>query len=256
MTLDEINARLSVIGRPTFARFNDAISPAKVAALREARLEWDNANPVLAAEVRELRAEGERLQEALEAAKRMEATRAGDVAMIRKLAGDRIADNIESPRNEAPMVAARLWLESDEWCLALYGTKGNGKTFAAARVVLESPLRPVLWLHSPTACAKPLYGPEAQANMERAQRAPLFVLDEFGAELVSAPYLTWLEAVLGVRYARKLRTVITSNLGEADFKTRLGERLTDRVREGRVFESSGPSLRSRGGRTGVLAVAQ
>ncbi len=248
MTLDEINARLLAIGRPTFTRIQDAIVPAKAAQLAAVQHAWDVEHPADAAEYRQLRSDGEREQQALDDARRAEANRQSDLAMIHRLAGARIATNLEAPRDEPPMVAARQWLESSEWSLSLYGTKGNGKTFAAARAVLDSGLRPVLWLHSPTACARPLYGPDAQAAMARAQEVPLFVLDEFGAELVSAPYMTWLESVLGVRYARGLRTIITSNLSEAGFKARLGERLSDRLREGRVFESSGPSLRKRGPR--------
>lgn len=248
MTLQEIDERLKAIGRPTFASLNDCIRPHLVADLKRRQDEFDAARPDLAAEHARLRVAGDELQSVLEQAGRREAMRAADVQMVRKMAGDRIADNIEAPREEPPMAAARQWLESGDWSLALYGTKGNGKTFAAARVVLESELRPVLWLHSPTACARPLYGPEATASMDRAQRVPLFVLDEFGAELVSAPYMTWLEAVLGVRYQRKLRTIITSNLTKEGFQARLGERLTDRLREGRQFESNGPSLRQRGGK--------
>ncbi len=248
MTLQEIDERLKAIGRPTFTNLRDCIRPGAIAKLTAEKLEWDAANLELAAEHLQLRTLGDQIQRANEEGARREAMHSADVQMVRKMAGDRIADNIQAPREEPPMVAARQWLNSGDWSLALYGTKGNGKTFAAARAVLESDLRPVMWLHSPTACARPLYGPEAQASMERAQRVPLFVLDEFGAELLSAPYMTWLEAVLGVRYARKLRTIITSNLGAEDFKKRLGERLSDRLREGRVFESTGPSLRQRGGK--------
>lgn len=247
MTLDEIDARLKEINRPALASLRDAIIPSRIQELRQRQAEFDAIHPALAVEHAQLRTLGDKLQSEIENASRREAMRAADVQMVRKMAGDRIADNVESPRDEPPMVAARQWLASDDWSLALYGTKGNGKTFAAARAVLESDCRPVLWLHSPTACARPLYGPVAQSDMNRAQSVALFVLDEFGAELVSAPYMTWLEAVLGVRYSRKLRTIITSNLDAAGFKARLGERLTDRLREGRVFESTGPSLRQRGG---------
>lgn len=248
MNLETIDARIKALGRPTLDSFVDALRPSAVAELRVRQATWDATEPEKRAERMDLLAKAEVLQAATEAAKYAEATRARDVEMIRRLAGDRIADNIKAPREEAPLVAARQWLAGPDWCLSLYGTEGNGKTYAAAWSVLQSNLRPVVWLHSPTACARPLYGPEAQANMDRAQTTPLFVLDEFGAELASAPWMTMLEAVLGVRYARGLKTIITSNLDAAAFKERMGERLTDRIREGRVFESSGPSLRARGGR--------
>jgi hypothetical protein len=41
---------------------------------------------------------------------------------------------------------------------------------------------------------------------------------------------------------------VTSNLNASGFRERMGERLADRLREGAVFESTGPSLRQRGGR--------
>lgn len=248
MNLETIDSAIKALGRPTFDNFADALRSAAVAELRARQAAWDAENPVQRIERERLLVIAADIQAQSEAAKYAEATRKRDVEMMRRLVGDRIADNLHAPRDEAPLVAARQWLAGKDWCLSLYGTKGNGKTFAAAWSVLAVGLRPVVWLHSPTACARPLYGPEAQENMNRAQKAPLFVLDEFGAELASAPWMTMLEAVLGVRYARRLRTIITSNLNAAGFKERLGERLSDRVREGCVFESSGPSLRARGGR--------
>ncbi len=245
---EEIDARIKSLGRPTFVSFREALVSSAVTRMRALQAEFDAANPDVAVEYAGLIAEAERRAKAEEAIRYAEANRKRDVDMVRRMAGDRIADNIQAPREEAPLIAARQWLASEDWCLSLYGTAGNGKTFAAAWAVLQSTFRPVVWLHSPSACARPLYGPEALANCERAQKAPLFVLDEFGAEMASAGWQTWLEAVLGVRYARKLKTIITSNLNAEGYKARLGERLTDRVREGRVFESSGKSLRSRGGK--------
>lgn len=246
--LDTIDARIVALGRPVCESFAKMVGPGRgafVADLTRRQAEWDAKNPVQAAERLTLLEQAAKLQAESEAAKYAEANRKRELDMMRRLAGDRIADNLHSPREEAPLVAARHWLASDAWALTLTGTKGNGKTFAAAWATLQSSLRPVVWLHSPTACARPLYGPLAQADMERAQKAPLFVLDEFGAELASAPWMTMLEAVLGVRYARGLKTIVTSNLAKEAFEARMGERLADRLREGMQFSSSGPSLRQR-----------
>ena len=245
MTPDEIEARIAALGRPTFDKFTDALRPSAVAELRVLQATWDATRPADALERRGLLATLERLQAESEAARYAEANRKSSLEMMRRLVGDRIAKNLSSPREEAPLVVARQWLAGDAWSLSLLGGKGNGKTFAAAWATLTSGWRPVVWLHSPTACARPLYGHQAQSDMDRAQQAPLFVLDEFGAELVSAPYMTWLEAVLGVRHARGLRSIITSNLGFADFEKRMGERLADRLKEGLQFVSAGPSFRSR-----------
>ena len=247
MTLEEIDTRIKAIGRPVLANFADALRAGLVADVKRRQAEWDAAQPDLHAEWTALVGEDSRIRMAIDAAKYVEANRTRELEMMRRLAGDRIADNLHSPREEAPLVVARQWLASDSWALSLMGSKGNGKTFAAAWATLASDFRPVVWLHSPTACARPLYGPQAQADMDRAQRAPLFVLDDFGAELASAPWMTMLEAVLGVRHSRGLKTIITSNLGAEDFNKRMGERLADRLKEGMQFVTSGPSMRQRPG---------
>ena len=247
MTLEEIDARIRALGRPKLTRFADALRQGAVDEVRILQATWDATHPEEAAERRHLLVAAAKLQGEVEAERYAEAVRARDLETMRGLVGDRIAKNLHAPREEAPLLVARQWLTSDAWALTLCGSKGNGKTFAAAWAALRSAWRPVVWLHSPTACARPLYGPQAQSDMDRAQRAPLFVLDEFGAELASAPWMTMLEAVLGVRYARGLKTIVTSNLGMDKFKERMGERLADRLKEGMQFVSSGPSLRQRGG---------
>lgn len=245
MTLDELDAQIAALGRPMLDRFTDALRPSTMAELRIRQATWDVTEPEKRAERTRLLEEARLLTEAEEARKRRDADAAADLERMRRLVGAHIADKLSAPREEPALVAARKWLEGNAWALTLVGSKGNGKTFSAAWCVKTSDLRPVVWLHSPTACARPLYGPAAQFDMQRAQQAPLFVLDEFGAELVSAPYMTWLEAVLGVRYAREMRTIITSNLSVVEFKKRLGERLADRLFEGVQFETSGASLRKR-----------
>ncbi len=204
--------------------------------------------PELAAERFGLVSMAHEIQRAQEDAARLEATRKGDTERIRKAVGDRIADNLGAPRDEPTMDAARQWLAGDEWSLSLIGKVGNGKSFAAAWAALNGGLRPFVWLVAPEAAARPLFGPEATQNAERASKCSLLVIDDFGAELASAGWKSWLEAVLGNRYARRLRTIITSNLDAAGYAARLEARLTDRLKEGRVFESSAKSMRQRGSR--------
>lgn len=245
MTLDQINARILEIGRPTWTDLVDVLNRGKVAELRLAQREWDSANPVLADERCQLVVEADRLQKLAEHAAMGEALRVSDLDRVRKQVGDRIADSLKAPREEAHLVTARRWMQGNEWSLSLIGKAGNGKTYAAAWVALNASLRPVCWLHAPTAAARPLYGPEASQNAERASKCSLLVIDDIGAELASAGWKSWLEAVLGNRYARRLRTVITSNLDAAAFAARMEARLTDRLKEGIVFESNGASLRAR-----------
>lgn len=245
MTLADLDARIAALGRPTFDRFVDALRPSAVAELRIRQAAWDATEPEKRAERTQLLEQARQLQEATEAASRRDAAAAFELEWLRRLVGPRIADGLSAPREEPPLVKARQWLAGDSWALTLVGSKGAGKTFAAAWCVKASDLRPVVWLHSPGACARPLYGPAAQTDMVRAQKAPLFVLDEYGAELVSAPYATWLEAVLGVRYQHGLRTIITSNLAKAAFKERIGSRLQDRLSEGVQFETDAASMRAK-----------
>lgn len=243
MTLDEIDAQIAALGRPTFERFIDATNPALVRALKVRQAAWDAGEPEKRDERIRLVALANQMAEDEAELRRIAANAKAETEHMRRLVGDRIADALGAPREEPALVTARGWLASESWALTLVGSKGNGKTFAAAWCAKTSGLRPVVWLHSPTACARPLFGPAAQADLQRAQSAPLVVLDDYGAELVSPPYATWLEAVFGVRHSRGLRTIITSNLSVAEFKKRIGERLQDRLTEGVQFETSGPSLR-------------
>ncbi len=247
MTFEEIDQRLKQINRPRLENFRDVLQPTKVAEVQTQKAVWDLAHPELFAEWQSLVDLEASMQRAAEEAKRLDAEKSWRLESIRRLVGDRISNNLHAPRDEPPLVAARQWLESEAWALSMMGNKGSGKTFAAAWAVLQlERIWPVVWLHSPTACARPLYGTKAQSDMDRAQKAPLFVLDEFGAELVSAPWMTQLEAILGIRYANGLKTIVTSNLTKEDFEKRMGERLADRLREGLQFVASGPSLRKRG----------
>jgi DNA replication protein DnaC len=246
MTPEDINARIIAIGRPVLANFADVLNRHAVAKVRAEQDTWDAAHPDELRERQHLVAELERMQAQAETSALNEAMRASDLERVRKQAGDRIADNLKAPREEPHLVTARRWMTGDEWSLSLIGRAGNGKTYAAAWVALNSGLRPSTWLHAPEAAARPLYGHEATQNADRASKAALLVIDDVGAELASAGWKSWLEMVLGNRYARRLKTIITSNLDAAAFAGRMEARLTDRLKEGCVFESDGKSLRPRG----------
>ncbi len=248
MNLETINARIAEIGRPMLTDLRHAIDLRRMSELRTQQLAWDACNVALAAERRALVEQAHELQAAEENAAVSNAGRVRELERIKKFAGAKIHANIQAPRDEPAMDAAKMWLGGSEWCLSLIGSIGRGKTFAAAWAALNGNLGSWEWLFAPEAASRPLYGPIAQANLSEATSCGLLVIDDYGAELANDGWKSWVGSVLGVRYSRGLRTVITSNLDAAGFAARLEARLTDRVREGRVFESSGKSMRTRGGR--------
>ena len=170
-------------------------------------------------------------------------------AKLANIVGRRIADVLKAPSSSQSMIAAAEWLVSPAWCLALLGGVGNGKSVAAgwlARAELERG-GSVCWIRATEASTASLYGPEAAERSKRARTSDLLVVDDLGAELASAPWASWLSDVLDARYANLDRAVLTSNLDAAAFKERVGPRLADRIREGKVVGTSSVSMRQRGG---------
>ena len=70
-----------------------------------------------------------------------------------------------------------------------------------------------------------------EAAIDRFANAGLLLLDEVGVGFGSDAELTQLYDVLDVRYQRCLPTALASNLGPAELRAALGERLFDRLRE-------------------------
>lgn len=167
-------------------------------------------------------------------------------------------------RDTTALSIARGWWESDATCLVLSGTRGCGKTTAAAWCVAQEPREDKY-----ADRAWPRYGSEPPA---RAHRNPLFIdvsklqrasrydeeqmwtielastlaIDDLGMEYADAKgsFAALFDGVFNTRYANAMKTVITTNLTAADFKVRYGERVTDRMREcGRFVELNDPSLR-------------
>ncbi len=129
-----------------------------------------------------------------------------------------------------------LVLQGGETTLVLSGPPGVGKTAAA---VYASARDGGLYVSARALVRRD--GP-----VEEAERAPLLCLDDLGVEYSSDS--GWavgvIAGVLDARHARRLRTVITTNLlrrrrvGRDDapqFAERYGERVDDRLRDGGLY---------------------
>lgn len=121
--------------------------------------------------------------------------------------------------------------------LVLLGPVGTGKTHQAYGAIRQI-------VHTGVACswsavtAADLYGqlrPRERGNpeavMDRYSRIPLLLLDDLGAAKGSE----WTEEityrVINHRYEQQLATIVTSNLGGADLRAGLGERIASRLTE-------------------------
>lgn len=125
----------------------------------------------------------------------------------------------------------------DPWCLTFFGVTGAGKSYLAsevfARLVSGSrvfgsgtardeayqPHRGT-WIAAPLA-AERLFGPRSYETFDRLASCEVLLIDELGREL-SVPAREKLMAILGVRYADQLPTILTTNLEPVGTATRPG----------------------------------
>jgi DNA replication protein DnaC len=156
---------------------------------------------------------------------------------------------------------ARDWLAKDRsvgTLLVLAGGVGTGKTTAAAWLAAQDTPADFGWPGSgvpwpPDLLPRFVDASEfAEVNrydgaqMDALRRCPLLAIDDLGTEFSdgAGSFLTTLGNVLSTRHRDCLRTVITTNLPAAEFLSRYGERLRDRLVESGAFvELDGESLR-------------
>lgn len=154
------------------------------------------------------------------------------------------------------------WLAQDARpVLVLRGGYGSGKSVAAARVLLEAKRRTRVMAHPLADEPVTVEDYDSRAGMwttaarlrfasrfgegrewspvERAAVVPWLVLDELREEDGEGKGQARLEEVLSERYARQLRTVITTNLGQEPLRALLGERLASRYAEGAMVVDAG-----------------
>lgn len=154
--------------------------------------------------------------------------------------------------------AVRAWfLAPSPGFLVLLGDVGTGKSVAAAyaclqQASLEDPnTRPTgwdrescVWVASAELAALSSFEAADKAWFQRMQDCALLVLDDLGTEQLHPQAQQRLERLLNARHEHSRRTVITSNATKDVFKTHVGARISDRIRDsGRVVNCGNQSLR-------------
>jgi DNA replication protein DnaC len=144
----------------------------------------------------------------------------------------------------------------------LYGPYGRGKTglavsFAHA-ALMSSTVLDLAFVSAPDMFSR-LRGTynrnDGESEWDVVQEyatAGLLILDDLGAEAISATGRDWLEdrlyQIIGKRHSESLLTVFTSNLSIKELAPRIGERVTWRIVEmcgdDHIVKVDGPNLRS------------
>lgn len=132
--------------------------------------------------------------------------------------------------------------QRDGICLVvLQGGVGCGKSCAAA---LWASQKNAYWITAKALARIGAYDDDAK----KLEKHKHLVIDDLGTEYADQKgfFLSNLDGLIDARYADELPTVITTNVSAAEFKTRYGERIADRIRgSGAWVEVGGGSLRVR-----------
>jgi len=155
------------------------------------------------------------------------------------------ASPLEHPRETAALVAVKAHVAAPRACvfLTLAGSRGQGKTFAAAWAVYSAGGR-FVDAHDLVRLSS------FDANEWRdLEHQPVLALDELGAEYVNEAYRANLYALLNRRYADQRRTVLVTNLSPSAFLARYcptaDDRLLERLTTGGTWVNlAGESMRT------------
>ena len=165
---------------------------------------------------------------------------------------ERYRRDIRTARDTEALRCVRQWSEMPRekcWCLILAGNTGVGKSVAAT-----------WWLSQVAAGVEPNdMAPRRWWSMSDLQRVsnysdeldplwtlPAIVLDDLGTEFNDRPgnFASLLYGIVEKRSGSFLRTIVTGNLNEAQFRARYDQRVYDRIRGGALFAGvGGQSLR-------------
>jgi DNA replication protein DnaC len=133
---------------------------------------------------------------------------------------------------------------SDRNIIVVSGAPGCGKTVGAAWWALRRKTS-TKFVRASTFAAASRYDRQERTVWLKASA---LVLDDAGAEYSDAKgsLMVDLDELLDTFYGDRRPLLITTNCSVADFKTRYGERITDRLREcGRWISVDGGSLRKK-----------
>lgn len=146
-------------------------------------------------------------------------------------------------RTEEPALAAvARWSAQcpTDGLAVLSGSPGCGKTVAATWWGMRAG---AVCVRASAFAASSRYDAETR---DRWRNASALVLDDLGTEYADAKgnFLADLDDLIDAHYGNRSRLLITTNCTAADFRSRYGERIADRLREcGRWLSVAGGSLR-------------
>ena len=135
--------------------------------------------------------------------------------------------------------------------ILLWGPVGTGKTHLAIGVLKAAFRRGLIGVHIKVPDLleeiRRGYDNGVYTLEERVKNTFLVVLDDLGAEKVTDWVREKLYSIIGYRYENQKPTIITTNYSPAELTERIGERITDRLREMCiVVKVEGKSWRARG----------
>lgn len=139
--------------------------------------------------------------------------------------------------------AVAEWQRTESHCLlVLSGKRGVGKTVAAAWWALQQPGAVEFVTAQEFVTASSFDG-----ERDRWITADALVLDDIGVEYqdVKGAASSAIDALVNEFYSQGRPLIMTTNLGRAEFKARVGERIADRIRECKGWRefANEPSLR-------------
>lgn len=150
------------------------------------------------------------------------------------------------------LAAVRAWAAEPSGFLCLLGSRGRGKTHLAVSALRawcarSRPARFVVvadWLDRLQATMANGAIETREQVIAPVQRAPLLVLDDYGAERDTAWRGEELFKLINHRYVQALPTVLTTNLSPGQMDERTASRLLDRRHT--IVETNGPDVRVTG----------
>jgi DNA replication protein DnaC len=99
--------------------------------------------------------------------------------------------------------------------ILLWGDRGSGKSSIAALVMQEAVKADITCRWWNVTDLQTLFASrtfEKQDNLQRAQRVPLLVLDDYAVAAINAEQAALMDAIIEGRYRRRVSTVVTTNV--------------------------------------------